>query len=92
MDETISPHIHKRAIAYVQSKRSIVHPNRGFRLQLQVYNDVLECSLSDPETGKWKVEYVEWRREHQRAVVDADMARAGGFVEGWDENNEYSVW
>jgi len=92
VDETISPHIHKRAIAYVQSKRSIVHPNRGFRLQLQVYNDVLECSLSDPETGKWKVEYVEWRREHQRAVVDADMARAGGFVEGWDENNEYSVW
>jgi len=68
---TPTSHIHKlndnpinRAIAFVQSKRSIVNPNIGFRSQLKLYSETLGCCIKD-EQGRYKNAYLDWWDERE---------------------------
>lgn len=58
-----------QAISFVRSKRSVVDPNDGFVAQLHLYHDELQCSVTDPATGKLKQEYLD--REKTGEVTSA---------------------
>ena len=48
-----------QAISFVRSKRSVIDPNDGLIAQLHFYHDELQCSTTDPMTGKLKPAYAD---------------------------------
>jgi len=67
------------AIAFIQSKRAVVNPNIGFRLQLKLYYETLGCSLKD-EKGRYKDAYLDWWEEREQEEEELSVMRTNKRV------------